>query len=87
MFNVNAADTSSYLFLSVTSNYLAIVDRIQYRYRSRKMNFGVSDIFSFQNNGIKKCTCCKTIGSFLKNNGFFKSNVIWHNFTHDLFWL
>ena len=29
-----------------------------------------SDNFSFQNNGIKKCTCWKTMG-FRENNGFF----------------
>ena len=37
-----------------------------------------SDNFSFQNNGIKKCTCWKTMG-FWENNGFsvfhVKSNV------------
>ena len=35
-----------------------------------------SDNFSFQNNGIKKCTCWKTMGFFMENNGFFlkKSN-------------
>jgi len=38
-----------------------------------------SDNFSFQNNGIKKCTCWKTMG-------FFKQ-CFWHDFTHDLFWL
>ena len=31
---------------------------------------GVSDNFSFQNNGIKKCTCWKTMG-FWENNGVF----------------
>ena len=31
-----------------------------------------SDNFSFQNNGIKKCTCWKTM-VFLENNGFFKA--------------
>ena len=30
-----------------------------------------SDNFSFQNNGIKKCTCWKTM-RFLENNGFLK---------------
>jgi len=37
-----------------------------------------SDNFSFQNNGIKKCTCWKTMGfmgkqwGFGENNGFLK---------------
>jgi len=31
-----------------------------------------SDNFSFQNNGIKKCTCWKTMRFFFKNNAFFK---------------
>jgi len=34
----------------------------------------VSDNFSFQNNGIKKCTCWKTMG-FYGNQWVFKSNV------------
>ena len=38
-----------------------------------------SDNFSFQNNGIKKCTCWKTMGFlrkqwvFWENNGYFKA--------------
>ena len=35
----------------------------------------ISDNFLFQNNGIRKCTCWKTMG-FLENDGvFLKSNV------------
>jgi len=30
-----------------------------------------SDNFSFQNNGIKKCTCWKTMGFLRKQWGFF----------------
>ena len=51
-----------------------------------------SDNFSFQNYGIKKCTCWKTMGFsgkqwvFWENNVvFLKSNVFLHDFTHDLF--
>ena len=46
-----------------------------------------SDNFSFQNNGIKKFTCWKTMGYFGKQWVFKKSNVFLHDFTHDLFWL
>jgi len=55
-------------------------------------SYTCSDNFSFQNNGIKKCTCWKTMGFLgtqwvLGNNVFFKKQCFWHDFTHDLFWL
>jgi len=34
-----------------------------------------SDNFSFQNNGIKECTCWKTMGFWGKQCFSFKSNV------------
>ena len=33
----------------------------------------ITDNFSFHNNGIKKCTCWKTVGFFGKQWGFFKA--------------
>jgi len=41
-----------------------------------KMWHKISDNFSFQNNGIKKCTCWKTMGFFGKQWVFLKSNVL-----------
>jgi len=36
---------------------------------------GLSDNFSFQNNGIKKCTCWKTMGFMGKQWVFWENNV------------
>ena len=35
-----------------------------------------SDNFSFQNNGVKKCTCWKTMGYFGKQWFFSENNVV-----------
>ena len=43
-------------------------------------------IFRFKNNGIKKCTCWKTMGFIEKQCLFFLKQCFWHDFTHDLFW-
>jgi len=45
---------------------------------------GNSDNFSFQNNGIKECTCRKTMG-FWGKQCFFKKAMFLHDFTNDLF--
>ena len=37
----------------------------------KSRNIICSDNFSFQNNGIKKCTCWKTFGFYGKTVGFF----------------
>ena len=50
-------------------------EHVRLRHKGR---ITVSDNFSFQNNGIKKCTCWKTMGFwgkqwvFGENNVFFK---------------